>query len=117
MPRTVPHLKYFQVLADQSYTVDATPGAGQPGAAAVWLGSQQVAAGAEVIQASIGAGSSLKGHVLTVNVKVVDANAGMPNVSALVTIHGSNLAPVQFGDVIPTSDGDEVIFVFEIHLV
>lgn len=117
MPRTVPHLKYFQVLPGYQYGVDASPGSGQPGAVAVWLDQSQLGSGAEVHGLPLGEGQALKGHTLTVNLQVVDANSGMPNVSALVTMQAEGLAPVPFGDSVPTSDGDQVLFTFVIHLV
>lgn len=117
MARTIPHLSYFQVLPGVSYTLSAAVGSGQPGVVAAWLDQTQLANGVELVGLNLGEGAGLKGRVLTVNVQVVDANVAIPNVSAMVTLNGSGLSPVVMADVMPTQDGDQVLFNFSIHLV
>ena len=117
MPRTIPHLKYFQVLPGVSYQLSASPGSGQPGAVGAWLDQTPIAGGAELLCFNLGDGAALKGRMLTVNVQVEDANLAMPNVAAVITLEGAGLAPVVFGDATPTQDGEQVLFNFSLHLV
>ncbi len=78
----------YPVVDGSLVSVDVFIGDGQTGGSAVFLGEEEVASGAEVVDQALRDGAEIRGMVLVVSTTVVDIRPEHDHTSVRVILHG-----------------------------